>query len=168
MKRSLRNPDLIYDVERTRAVDGNLAVVARVIAAAVDAEAEEQQQLQQLGQQQQQGQLPLPPPPPKSSDSSSHQLLFAKEISDFRRRQVDYLSEVRRLPRLSDGEFAFHMAQLSSKHAGMFNSAAALEEISIYVRDNWGGLAATGGDALAQRILMSEQPAENDYQMVNE
>ena len=150
----LRNPDLIYDVERTKAVDGNLSVVARVISAAIDAETE--------GDEQQQG---------SSKEATSHQLLFAKEISDFRRRQVDYMSEVRGLPRLSESEFGFHMAQLSAKHQGLFNAAAALEEISIYVRDNWAGLSAVGGDVLAQRILMSEEqvePAENDYQMVNE
>ncbi len=111
----LRNPDLVYDVEKSPAVENNLAVVAQILLAACPGS-----NAATIGR-----------------EAPYHQLLFAKEIADYRSRAVEFYTAVRRLPRLTEFEFDCYMSQLSAEHSSgdnRFNAAAALEETALYVR----------------------------------
>ncbi len=112
----LRSPDLVYDVERTAAMENNLSVVAQVLqsagAGAFSATS---------------------PPSPVGREAPYHKLLFAREISEYRSRLQDFFSTVRRLSGPTEFELDCHLGQLSSRHQGLFNQAAALEELSLYV-----------------------------------
>ncbi len=122
----LRNPDLVYDVERTPSMENNLNVVAQILqssgasAFASSAAAATASSVSS----------------PVGREAPYHKLLFSREICDYQSRVQDFFSTVRRLPATTDFEFDCHMGQLSSRHQGMFNAVAALEELSLYVGAN--------------------------------
>ncbi len=113
----LRNPDLVYDIERTPSMENNLAVVAQILqSSGASAFASISS--------------------PVGREAPYHKLLFSREISEYQCRIQDFFSTVRRLPAPTDFEFDCHMGQLSSRHQGMFNTVAALEELSLYISGN--------------------------------
>jgi plexin A len=106
----LKNPDLLYDIERTEATDENLAVIAQALSCACNG-----------------SEMSM------TKESPTHKLLFAKEISERNTQLYTFFKDVRNLPTVPEQEFNFYMTQLSQRSRDHFNKEAALNEILIYV-----------------------------------
>ncbi len=111
----LRNPDILFDVERTRAVDNNLAVVAETLVSVCGYDSSD------------------PDAAVVGKDSPPHRLLFAKEISEHGCRLRSFFRDVQQLPSVTDDDFSAYMRQLSQRSSSLFNRQAALRELLIYV-----------------------------------
>ncbi len=117
----LKNPDAIFDVERTFAVDRNLGVVAQLLTAAMDGDRATCSNATSSSTNN-----------ANNSNTNSHKLLFAKEISETESRLSAFYRDVRDLRGYSESDFKLHMDQLSQKHLNMFNECAALQEL-LYI-----------------------------------
>lgn len=106
----IKNPDFIFDVNKTYSVDSCLSVIAQTF---MDACSTTEHRL--------------------GKDSPSNKLLFAKDIPNYRRMVKDFYRDVARLPQISDQEMSTAMQQLSVQQNAEFDTISALKELYIYI-----------------------------------
>ncbi|XP_039297179.1 plexin-B-like isoform X1 [Nilaparvata lugens] len=103
----IKNPDFIFDINKTTEVDSCLSVIAQTF---MDACSTSDHRL--------------------GKDSPSNKLLFAKDIPHYRQMVSRFYCDVAMLPQITDQELSSAMHQLSTDH---FHSVSALKELYIYV-----------------------------------
>lgn len=106
----IKNPDFMFDINKTTTVDSSLSVIAQTF---MDACSTTEHRL--------------------GKDSPSNKLLFAKDIPHYREKVGRFYLDVQRLPQITDQEMSSAMQQLSASHANEFDVIAALKELYIYV-----------------------------------
>ncbi|XP_059620883.1 plexin-B [Phlebotomus argentipes] len=106
----IKNPDFIFDIDKTPTVDASLSVIAQTF---MDACSTTEHRL--------------------GKDSPSNKLLFAKDIPQYREMVKVFYREVGRLPQISDQEMGTAMQELSVQQNDEFDTIAALKELYIYV-----------------------------------
>ncbi|KAH8398914.1 hypothetical protein KR222_011678, partial [Zaprionus bogoriensis] len=106
----IKNPDFIFDVNKTYSVDSCLSVIAQTF---MDACSTKEHRL--------------------GKDSPSNKLLFAKDIPNYRIMVKEFYRDVARLPQISDQEMSTAMQQLSVQQNEEFDTISALKELYIYV-----------------------------------
>ncbi|XP_017468489.1 PREDICTED: plexin-B [Rhagoletis zephyria] len=106
----IKNPDFIFDINKTVTLDSCLSVIAQTF---MDACSTSEHRL--------------------GKDSPSNKLLFAKDIPQYRKMVKQFYREVARLPQISDQEMNTAMQQLSVQQSDEFDTIAALKELYIYV-----------------------------------
>ncbi|CAG0883074.1 unnamed protein product [Cyprideis torosa] len=106
----IKNPDFMFDINKTPTVDACLSVIAQTF---MDACSTTEHRL--------------------GKDSPSSKLLFAKDIPRYKSRVSRFYSDVAGLPSISDATMTAQMQQLSTAHFGEFDVTAALRELYIYV-----------------------------------
>ena len=111
----IKNPDFMFDINKSSTVDSSLSVIAQTF---MDACSTSEHRL--------------------GKDSPSNKLLFAKDIPHYREKVGRFYTEVQRLPLITDQEMSSAMQQLSSSHANEFDVIAALKELYIYVSKYYG------------------------------
>ena len=111
----IKNPDFIFDVNKTETTNSCLSVIAQTF---IDSCSLDENIL--------------------GKDSPSSKLLFAKDIPLYRQLVIDYYKEVQRLPQVTDQELSFHLQQLSSAHSQQFDNLVALKELYVYVSRYYG------------------------------
>jgi plexin A len=124
----IKNPDFVFDVEKTFAVELNLSIVAQTLMASC-----------------------LPNDPVLNKESPSHKLLFAREINEYRVWIADFYERVQKMPQITDQDLNCYMHRLSQLHEGEFNRTAALKELFLYVSQYYNDLAVAfnGGAVVA-------------------
>jgi len=116
----IKNPDFIFDVNKTVTADSCLSVIAQTF---MDSCSLNENIL--------------------GKDSPSSKLLFAKDIPLYRQLVVQFYENIQSLPQVPDQELNFHMQQLSGAHASEFDNLAALKELYIYVTKYYGDIVNT-------------------------
>ncbi|KAH8402557.1 hypothetical protein KR009_010646 [Drosophila setifemur] len=106
----IKNPDFVFDVNKTFCVDSCLSVIAQTF---MDACSTSEHRL--------------------GKDSPSNKLLFAKDIPNYRIMVKDFYRDVSRLPQISDQEMSTAMQQLSVRQIDEFDTISALKELYIYI-----------------------------------
>lgn len=109
----IKNPDFIFDVNKTPTLDSCLSVIAQTF---MDSCSTTEHRL--------------------GKDSPSNKLLFAKDIPRYREMVSQFYQEVALLPAISDQEMGAAMQLLSAQQAdtaATFDTVAALKELYIYV-----------------------------------
>uniref|UniRef100_A0A1B0C002 Plexin cytoplasmic RasGAP domain-containing protein n=1 Tax=Glossina palpalis gambiensis TaxID=67801 RepID=A0A1B0C002_9MUSC len=106
----IKNPDFIFDVNKTVTVDASLSGIAQTF---MDACSTTEHRL--------------------GKDSPSNKLLFAKDIPQYRKMVKQFYHDVARLPQISDQEMSTAMQQLSIQQNDEFDTISALKELYIYV-----------------------------------
>jgi len=144
----IKNPDFIFDVNKTTTTDSCLSVIAQTF---MDSCSLNENIL--------------------GKDSPSSKLLFAKDIPLYRQLVLQYYNNIQQLPQVTDQELNFHLQQLSNSHVGEFDSLVALKELYIYVSKYYGELLLSLEEnpncrklALAQRLkslAMAVYPQQN-------
>lgn len=105
----IKNPDFVFDVEKSSTVDACLSVVAQTF---MDSCSVAEQRL--------------------GKDSPSNKLLFARDSCRYRELFGKFYSDIQsKLPAVSDQDLNSHMAQLSKAYEG-FNADAAVRELFAY------------------------------------
>lgn len=106
----IKNPDFIFDINKTATLDSCLSVIAQTF---MDSCSTTEHRL--------------------GKDSPSNKLLFAKDIPRYRDMVSQFYHEVASLPIITDQEMGSAMQQLSAQQADEFDTVAALKELYIYV-----------------------------------
>ncbi|XP_063990960.1 plexin-B [Diachasmimorpha longicaudata] len=106
----IKNPDFMFDINKSTTVDSSLSVIAQTF---MDACSTTEHRL--------------------GKDSPSNKLLFAKDIPHYREKVGRFYQDVQRLPTITDQDISSAMQQLSDSHANEFDVIAALKELYIYV-----------------------------------
>ena len=106
----IRRPELIFDLDKTPAVESSLTVISQSLVEAC-----------------------LPAPAVISKNSPSHKLVFAKDIGRWQCLVGEYFGTVRARPAVSDQDLSVFLQQLSRHHAGQFDALAALRELYVYI-----------------------------------
>ncbi|XP_075553177.1 plexin-B-like [Dermacentor variabilis] len=106
----VKNPDFIFDIEKTPILDACLSVIAQTF---MDACSTTEHRL--------------------GKDSPSNKLLFARDIPSYRRLVCKFYQDVAALPPVSDQDMRSAMHALSVAHAGEVDVLNALKELYIYV-----------------------------------
>ncbi|XP_065351810.1 plexin-B isoform X4 [Cloeon dipterum] len=106
----IKNPDFIFDVNKTTTVDCCLSVIAQTL---MDSCSTSEHRL--------------------GKDSPSNKLLFAKDIPNYREMVSHFYCDIQMLPQITDQEMSTAMQQLSVSQIGEFDVVAALKELYIYV-----------------------------------
>jgi plexin A len=106
----IKNPDFIFDINKTTTVDSCLSVIAQTF---MDSCSTTDHRL--------------------GKDSPSNKLLFAKDIPQYRDMVIKFYCDVAMLPQITDQELSTAMQQLSSSLVGQFHTVSALKELYIYV-----------------------------------
>ncbi|KAL1130244.1 hypothetical protein AAG570_013182 [Ranatra chinensis] len=106
----IKNPDFIFDINKTTTVDSCLSVIAQTF---MDSCSTTDHRL--------------------GKDSPSNKLLFAKDIPQYREMVAKFYADVALLPQISDQELSTAMQQLSASLVGQFHTVSALKELYIYV-----------------------------------
>ncbi|XP_044257639.1 plexin-B isoform X2 [Tribolium madens] len=106
----IKNPDFIFDINKTTTLDSCLSVIAQTF---MDSCSTTEHRL--------------------GKDSPSNKLLFAKDIPRYREMVSQFYHDVATLPVITDQEMGSAMQQLSAQQADEFDTVAALKELYIYV-----------------------------------
>lgn len=106
----IKNPDFLFDIDKSVTVDACLTVIAQTL---MDACSTSEHRL--------------------GKDSPSNKLLFAKDLPHYRQQVDRFYGDVHQLATVTDQELNSHMQRLSVKHMGQFDTIAALKELYIYV-----------------------------------
>lgn len=106
----IKNPDFIFDINKTATVDSSLSVIAQTF---MDACSLTEHRL--------------------CKDSPSNKLLFAKDIPMYRDMVLQFYQAVSTLPQITDQELSTSMQQLSVQQINEFDTISALKELYIYV-----------------------------------
>ncbi|EEC13881.1 plexin B, putative, partial [Ixodes scapularis] len=106
----VKNPDFIFDVDKTPILDACLSVIAQTF---MDACSTTEHRL--------------------GKDSPSNKLLFARDIPSYRRMVCKFYQDISNLAPVTDQEMSAAMQSLSSAHAGEVDVLNALKELYIYV-----------------------------------
>ncbi|TRY78985.1 hypothetical protein DNTS_005258 [Danionella cerebrum] len=113
----LKNPHFIFDVHVTEVVDASLSVIAQTF---MDACTKSEHKL--------------------SRDSPSNKLLYAKEISTYKRMVDDYYKGIRQMVSVSDQEMNTHLAEVSRAHTEKLNTQVALHQLYRYASKYYDGI----------------------------
>ncbi|KAI5100170.1 plexin-B2 precursor, partial [Silurus meridionalis] len=105
----LKNPHFIFDVHVTEVVDASLSVIAQTF---MDACTKSEHKL--------------------SRDSPSNKLLYAKEISTYKKMVDDYYKGIRVMVPVSDQDMNTHLAEVSRAHTDKLNTQVALHQLYQY------------------------------------
>ncbi|CAL8359228.1 unnamed protein product [Lota lota] len=105
----LKNPHFIFDVHVSEMVDSSLSVVAQTF---MDACTKSEHKL--------------------SRDSPSNKLLYAKEISTYKKMVDDYYKGIRQMVSVSDQDMNTHLAEVSRCHTDKLNTQVALYQLYQY------------------------------------
>ncbi|XP_056307346.1 plexin-B2b [Danio aesculapii] len=113
----LKNPHFIFDVHVTEVVDASLSVIAQTF---MDACTKTEHKL--------------------SRDSPSNKLLYAKEISTYKRNVDEYYKGIRQMVSVSDQEMNTHLAEVSRAHTDKLNTQVALHQLYRYASKYYDGI----------------------------
>uniref|UniRef100_A0A8K9WUT6 Sema domain-containing protein n=1 Tax=Oncorhynchus mykiss TaxID=8022 RepID=A0A8K9WUT6_ONCMY len=105
----LKNPHFTFDVHVTEVVDASLSVIAQTF---MDACTKTEHKL--------------------SRDSPSNKLLYAKEISTYKKMVDDYYKGIRQMVSVSDQDMNTHLAEVSRTHTDKLNTQVALHQLYQY------------------------------------
>jgi hypothetical protein len=122
----IKNPDFIFDVNKTTTVDCCLSVIAQTL---MDSCSTSEHRL--------------------GKDSPSNKLLFAKDIPNYREMVSHFYCDIQMLPQITDQEMSTAMQQLSVSQIGEFDVVSALKELYIYVNKYSEQVRATASEILA-------------------
>lgn len=106
----IKNPDFIFDINKTMTVDSCLSVIAQTF---MDACSMTEHRL--------------------CKDSPSNKLLFAKDIPVYRDMVLRFYQAISNLSQITDQEMSTSMQQLSVQQVNEFDTISALKELYIYV-----------------------------------
>ncbi|KAH0546188.1 plexin-B [Cotesia glomerata] len=106
----IKNPDFMFDINKSTTVDSSLSVIAQMF---MDACSTTEHRL--------------------GKDSPSNKLLFAKDIPHYRDKVGRFYHDVQKLPAITEQDISSAMQQLSASHGNEFDVIAALKELYIYV-----------------------------------
>ncbi|XP_056131829.1 plexin-C1 [Lampris incognitus] len=107
----LKNPQFVFDMEKTPHLDGCLSVIAQAF---MDSFCLGEMQLGQY--------------------APTNKLLYAKDVPQFRQEVRAYYKQVRDQPPISSSEFKEFLLEESKKHDNEFNESAALRELYKYIQ----------------------------------
>ncbi|KAE9543414.1 hypothetical protein AGLY_002214 [Aphis glycines] len=131
----IKNPDFIFDIDKTPTVDSCLSVIAQTF---MDSCSTSDHRL--------------------GKDSPSNKLLFAKDIPQYRETVLRFYSDIQKLPQITDQELSTTMQQLSVSHFGQFHIVSALKELYIYAsKYNDAILDSLELDPYCQKINLSHK-----------
>ncbi|XP_061663981.1 plexin-B2-like [Syngnathoides biaculeatus] len=105
----LRNPHFILDVHVSEVVDASLHVIAQTF---MDACTKTEHKL--------------------SRESPSNKLLYAKEISTYKKMVDDYYKGIRQMVPVSDQDMNTYLAEVSRQHTDQLNTQSALHQLYQY------------------------------------
>ncbi|XP_047390678.1 plexin-D1 isoform X1 [Sciurus carolinensis] len=107
----LKNPQFVFDIEKTDHIDACLSVIAQAF---IDACSISDLQL--------------------GKDSPTNKLLYAKEIPEYRKIVQRYYKQIQDMTPLSEQEMNAHLAEESRKYQNEFNTNVAMAEIYKYAK----------------------------------
>ncbi|KAM6977277.1 plexin-D1 [Aplochiton taeniatus] len=107
----LKNPQFVFDIDKTDHMDACLSVIAQAF---IDACSVSDLQL--------------------GKDSPTNKLLYAKEIPEYKKRVQCYYKQIQEMAPLSEQEMNAHLAEESRKYRNEFNTNLALTEIYKYAK----------------------------------
>ncbi|XP_069418270.1 plexin-D1 [Ovis canadensis] len=107
----LKNPQFVFDIEKTDHIDACLSVIAQAF---IDACSISDLQL--------------------GKDSPTNKLLYAKEIPEYRKIVQRYYKQIHDMTPLSEQEMNAHLAEESRKYQNEFNTNVAMAEIYKYAK----------------------------------
>ncbi|XP_017323336.1 plexin-D1 [Ictalurus punctatus] len=107
----LKNPQFVFDIDKTDHMDACLSVIAQAF---IDACSISDLQL--------------------GKDSPTNKLLYAKEIPEYKKRVQSYYKQIQEMAPLSEQEMNAHLAEESRKYRNDFNTNLALTEIYKYAK----------------------------------
>ncbi|XP_064176075.1 plexin-C1-like [Anguilla rostrata] len=110
----LKNPQFVFDMEKTPLLDSCLSVIAQAF---MDSFSLVEQQL--------------------DKHSPTNKLLYAKDIPQYKLEVKAYYKQVGDLPGFSSEDFKAFLQEKSEKHENEFNETAALQEIYKYLQQNF-------------------------------
>ncbi|XP_075996848.1 plexin-B2b isoform X2 [Genypterus blacodes] len=128
----LKNPHFIFDVHVSEVVDASLSVIAQTF---MDACTKSEHKL--------------------SRDSPSNKLLYAKEISTYKKMVDDYYKGIRQMIPVSDQDMNTHLAEVSRSHTDKLNTTVALHQLYQYASKYYDGIIAS----------LDEDPAAQSKQL---
>uniref|UniRef100_A0A3Q1C4C1 Sema domain-containing protein n=1 Tax=Amphiprion ocellaris TaxID=80972 RepID=A0A3Q1C4C1_AMPOC len=123
----LRNPHFIFDVHVTEVVDASLHVIAQTF---MDACTKTEHKL--------------------SRESPSNKLLYAKEISTYKKMVDDYYKGIRQMIPVSDQDMNTHLAEVSREHTDKLNTQVALHQLYQYASKYYDIIQSLDEDPAAQ------------------
>uniref|UniRef100_A0ACB8EHX4 Plexin-D1 n=1 Tax=Sphaerodactylus townsendi TaxID=933632 RepID=A0ACB8EHX4_9SAUR len=107
----LKNPQFVFDIDKTDHIDACLSVIAQAF---IDACSISDLQL--------------------GKDSPTNKLLYAKDIPEYRKIVQRYYKQIHDMPPLSEQEMNAHLAEESRKCRNEFNTNVAMTEIYKYAK----------------------------------
>ncbi|CAJ1056257.1 plexin-B2b [Xyrichtys novacula] len=128
----LKNPHFTFDVHVSEVVDASLSVIAQTF---MDACTKSEHKL--------------------SRDSPSNKLLYAKEISTYKKMVDDYYKGIRQMVPVSDQDMNTHLAEVSRAHTDKLNTQVALHQLYQYASKYYDGIIAS----------LEEDPAAQSKQL---
>lgn len=128
----LKNPHFIFDVHLTEVVDSSLSVIAQTF---MDACTKTEHKL--------------------TRESPSNKLLYAKEISTYKKMVDDYYKGIRQMVPVSDQDMNTHLAEISRSHTDKLNTQAALHQLYQYASKYYDGII----------LSLEEDPAAQSKQL---
>ncbi|XP_028664635.2 plexin-B2 [Erpetoichthys calabaricus] len=105
----LKNPHFIFDIHVHEVVDASLSVIAQTF---MDACTKSDHKL--------------------SRDSPSNKLLYAKEISTYKKMVDDYYKGIKQMVSVSDQDMNTYLAEISRAHTDKLNTQVALHQLYQY------------------------------------
>lgn len=129
----LKNPHFIFDVHVHEVVDASLSVIAQTF---MDACTRTEHKL--------------------SRDSPSNKLLYAKEISTYKKMVEDYYKGIRQMVQVSDQDMNTHLAEISRAHTDSLNTLVALHQLYQYTHKYYDEIInALEEDPAAQKMQLA-------------
>uniref|UniRef100_A0A8C3I8V6 Plexin B2 n=1 Tax=Chrysemys picta bellii TaxID=8478 RepID=A0A8C3I8V6_CHRPI len=129
----LKNPHFIFDVHVHEVVDASLSVIAQTF---MDACTRTEHKL--------------------SRDSPSNKLLYAKEISNYKKMVEDYYKGIRQMVQVSDQDMNTHLAEISRAHTDSLNTLVALHQLYQYTNKYYDEIInALEEDPAAQKMQLA-------------
>lgn len=129
----LKNPHFIFDVHVHEVVDASLSVIAQTF---MDACTRTEHKL--------------------SRDSPSNKLLYAKEISTYKKMVEDYYKGIRQMIQVSDQDMNTHLAEISRAHTDSLNTLVALHQLYQYTNKYYDEIIdALEEDPAAQKMQLA-------------
>lgn len=108
----IKNPEFVYDINKTNIVDSCLSVVAQAF---MDSCSTSDQNL--------------------GKDSPSNKLLFAKDIPQYKCLVEKYFQDIRAMPAVSDQDLSAYLNEVSRMATDRFTKENALHELYNYVHE---------------------------------
>ncbi|XP_004775430.1 plexin-B2 [Mustela putorius furo] len=129
----LKNPHFVFDVHVHEVVDASLSVIAQTF---MDACTRTEHKL--------------------SRDSPSNKLLYAKEISTYKKMVEDYYKGIRQMVQVSDQDMNTYLAEISRAHTDSLNTLVALHQLYQYTQKYYDEIInALEEDPAAQKMQLA-------------